>query len=93
MSHKTIHCIICGYVQGVYFRLNTRSQARILGVTGWVRNCSDGKVELKATGSDEQLRQLIEWLPSGVPAANVEDISYKTISLESFSSFEVIASC
>lgn len=93
MSQKTVHCIVSGIVQGVYFRLNTRNQARGIGLVGWVRNCSDGKVELKATGSDEQLRQLMEWLPSGVSAAKVDDVACRYIAYESFSHFEVIASC
>lgn len=93
MSQKTVNCIISGYVQGVCFRLNTRNQARKLGLVGWVRNCSDGNVELKATGSDKQLDQLIEWLPTGVSTAKVDDVACKNISYESFSDFEIIASC
>lgn len=92
MSHKTVHCIISGHVQGVYFRVNTQNKAQDLGLTGWVRNCTTGKVELKATGEDAQLRRLIDWLPRGVPAAKVDDIESQYITFEPFVNFEVMAS-
>ncbi len=91
MSQKTLHCIIDGRVQGVYFRVTTRNKARELNINGWVRNCSNGKVELKATGSDEQLQALIDWIPAGVSNAVVDNISCKFIAHEQFIHFEVIA--
>lgn len=93
MSHKTVHCIISGHVQGVFYRLNTRHKARGLELTGWVRNCTDGKVELKATGADVPLRLFVDWLATGVAAANVDDVACNYVTFEQFNNFEVIASC
>ena len=45
------HIVVNGLVQGVGFRYFTVTQARRLGVRGWVRNCRDGSVELEAQGS------------------------------------------
>lgn len=42
------HIVVTGLVQGVGFRYFTVTQARRLGVQGWVRNCRDGSVELEA---------------------------------------------
>ena len=49
------HIVVNGLVQGVGFRYFTVTQARRLGVRGWVRNCRDGSVELEAQGSSEAL--------------------------------------
>ena len=47
------HIVVNGLVQGVGFRYFTVTQARRLGVRGWVRNCRDGSVELEAQGSSD----------------------------------------
>ena len=50
---KALHVTICGIVQGVWFRANTREQAQRLGVSGWVRNTPDGAVEAQGQGEDD----------------------------------------
>ena len=52
------HIVVNGLVQGVGFRYFTVTQARRLGVRGWVRNCRDGSVELEAQGSSDAVEQL-----------------------------------
>ena len=49
-------------------------QARALGVTGWVRNRSDGSVEATLQGAPQRLDALCEWLRHGVPAARVDEV-------------------
>ena len=63
---------IHGRVQGVYFRENTKKQAKLLGVKGWVTNCSDGTVEALFEGSPEQVSQLIEWCHKGPKLSRVD---------------------
>ncbi|MDD3896972.1 MAG: acylphosphatase [Candidatus Peribacteraceae bacterium] len=65
---------VFGRVQGVFFRSETEERARELGVTGWVRNCDDGSVEVHAEGTEEQLSQLEEWLHTGPAAAKVAEV-------------------
>ena len=52
------HIVVTGLVQGVGFRYFTVTQARRLGVQGWVRNCRDGSVELEAQGSSDAVLSL-----------------------------------
>ena len=55
---KQVHCVVRGRVQGVFFRASAQREATRLGVTGWVRNLSDGSVEIVAEGEDERVREL-----------------------------------
>lgn len=68
------HIMVYGTVQGVFFRQSTVEQARLLGVTGWVRNLPEGTVEIWAEGSSEALEQLVAWAWQGPPAARVSDV-------------------
>lgn len=68
------HILVSGRVQGVFFRDRTRTRAGSLGVTGWVRNLPDGRVEVLAEGDRERIESLIGWLEEGPPLAMVEDV-------------------
>jgi acylphosphatase len=66
MSEATfIHLLIRGHVQGVWFRKSTEEKARELGLSGWVRNLSDGRVELMAQG--DRAGELQVWVEAGGP--------------------------
>jgi len=66
--------VVSGRVQGVFYRASTREQAQQLGLTGWVRNCSDGSVELVACGEESVLIELESWLWQGPQYARVTAI-------------------
>jgi len=68
---KRLRLKIVGLVQGVAFRAYARDEATRLGVTGWVRNCSDGAVEVIAEGPEEALNILGSWCEHGPPLAQV----------------------
>jgi acylphosphatase len=61
-------------VQGIGFRDALRSEALRLGVTGWVRNLTDGSVEALAQGDPAAIAALLEWARRGPPAARVERV-------------------
>jgi acylphosphatase len=63
-----------GRVQGVGFRWFVENEAAKLGISGWVRNRSDGSVEVLAQGSREQLFALRAKLHEGPRAARVDDV-------------------
>ncbi|MDM0074439.1 acylphosphatase [Variovorax sp. J2P1-59] len=68
-----------GIVQGVGFREACVRQARALGITGWVRNRSDGSVEVMVQGSPEQLAEMCAWLRNGVPSAVVDSLEVNSL--------------
>lgn len=89
---ERLHLKISGRVQGVFFRAKTQATATQLGVTGWVRNCADGGVEVVAEGPRTQLKTLLQWCHHGPPAARVEhiEVAWQVASGE-FSSFQITA--
>jgi acylphosphatase len=66
--------LVRGRVQGVGFRWFVESEARALGISGWVRNNSDSSVEVLAMGTGEQLNGLRARLREGPRAARVDDV-------------------
>lgn len=83
------HYLVSGRVQGVFFRAHTQALARRLGLTGWVRNLSDGRVELVACGEAERLAQLEAWLWQGPPQARVEGVVAADTAAQDFPDFVV----
>ncbi|MDX8404991.1 MAG: acylphosphatase [Mariprofundus sp.] len=65
---------IHGRVQGVGFRYHTRQEAERLGISGWVRNTSDGCVEVCISGPQPQLDAMQAWLNHGPSMARVDQI-------------------
>lgn len=73
-----LHAYVSGKVQGVFFRAYTRDKALALGITGWVRNLRDGRVEVTAEGPKEALEQLLHWLKTeGSPLSRVDNVEYE----------------
>jgi acylphosphatase len=77
-----VHLKIIGRVQGVYFRASTLEKAASLGLTGWVRNCDDGSVEVVAEGSRAKLEELIAWCRLGPAGARVSQVEVRWQSAE-----------
>lgn len=51
-------------MQGVGFRYSSYTEANLIGLTGWVRNLSEGTVEMEVQGTKEKIQQLIENISS-----------------------------
>ena len=76
-SKSEIHArryVVRGRVQGVGFRFFVEREAHTLGVAGWVRNNSDGTVEVLAMGTRDQLLGLRSRLREGPRAARVDAV-------------------
>jgi len=69
-----VHLRITGQVQGVFFRRSAKIEAEKLGIVGWVRNESDGSVEIMAQGEKKNVDKFIKWCKKGPPFARVEKI-------------------
>ncbi|PSP67183.1 acylphosphatase [Halobacteriales archaeon QS_1_69_70] len=83
------HVFVTGRVQGVYYRANTREQARQRGVDGWVRNLADGRVEAVFEGDEASVEAMVEWCHTGSPRAEVEGVEVEYEPPEGESGFEV----
>jgi acylphosphatase len=66
--------LVAGRVQGVWFRESCREQAVALGVTGWVRNLADGRVEAVLEGPEAAVERVVQWCHDGPSRAHVERV-------------------
>ena len=82
--------LISGRVQGVFFRDTCRSVASQHGVSGWVRNLPDGRVEAVFEGPAEDVGRLVEWSRHGPRYAVVEDVRVQAEAPEGISGFQVV---
>jgi acylphosphatase len=84
-----VHLFISGRVQGVGYRFATVDTASQLGLSGWVRNLPDGRVEAVFEGVQEVVEEMIRWCHQGPPAAMVKDIVVEYEEPEGLKRFEV----
>jgi acylphosphatase len=70
-----VRVVVEGRVQGVFYRDSCRREAQRLGVRGWVRNRSNGSVEVVAEGERSKVDELVTWCRQGPPQARVTGIS------------------
>lgn len=85
---KTLHLLIHGHVQGVWYRDSMRREAENLGVSGWVGNRSDGTVEAMVQGEGDAVDALVRWAHHGPQLARVERVEVESGS-GSYAGFEV----
>jgi acylphosphatase len=90
MITERLHAFVSGKVQGVSFRYYTLQEGRQLGVTGFVRNLPDGRVEVKAEGERATLEALVQFLHLGSPGASVSKVDVEWQAADhSFTSFDI----
>lgn len=83
---KRFRIIINGDVQGISFRYYAKKEAQSLGVKGWVRNTSDGNVEIVVEGKREKLKEFVTWCKKGPTFAKVKNV--KVVEEEYKNEFE-----
>lgn len=84
------HLYISGIVQGVCFRAYTQETAQDLGLTGWVRNLHDGRVEIITEGQKDKIEQFIQWCHKGPPGATVDNVEIEWMNATNeFKDFEI----
>lgn len=86
---RTLHGFVSGRVQGVFFRAETRIQATALGLSGWVRNLPDGRVEVLISGPESAIEAMRKWLARGPAGARVDVLMLEESGLDAGSEFVV----
>jgi acylphosphatase len=84
-----IKALVSGKVQGVFFRAFTKKVADELQLTGWVKNLSDGRVEVMVCGSQETLQKFLDVLRQGPPSSKVSDVCWEEVSEQTFTEFTI----
>ncbi|HZH95024.1 MAG TPA: acylphosphatase [Flavisolibacter sp.] len=72
---KTVHILIKGKVQGVFYRASAKKVARELLLKGWIKNTDDGDVESMVSGEPGAVNRFIEWCKKGPPLASVTEVT------------------
>ncbi|MGB8225321.1 MAG: acylphosphatase [Sedimentisphaerales bacterium] len=81
------HIFFCGRVQGVGFRFTAREVAHRYELTGFVRNTTDGKVELLLQGDQQDIDNCIDDLQQ---TFSVRDVQIEHAQFDpSYESFEI----
>ncbi|MEL6183593.1 MAG: acylphosphatase [Myxococcota bacterium] len=89
---RAVHVLVSGRVQGVGFRAFTVEAADRIGVVGWVRNLSDGRVEAWLEGEAPAVEAILEVLRVGPPAGEVRELSVSERVPEHHEAFRFMAS-
>ena len=83
------HLLLSGSVQGVGLRYRTKYVASMRGLTGWVRNRSDGMVEMEVQGKEEEIDLLLQILQQN-RYIDITGLSAKTVPLQDDHYFEIL---
>ena len=88
----TVHLIIKGEVQGVFYRATAKEVAEELQITGWIRNSRNGDVEAMVSGNEISIKQFIEWCRKGPRKAVVEEVLVKESEIleNDFDGFQIL---
>ena len=86
---RRCHVTVTGRVQGVGMRWSCATEAQRAGVSGWVRNLPDGRVEAVLEGEDDAVDRVLRWLRTGPPAARVDDVTVRVAEPEGEQGFRV----
>ena len=89
MNTICIHCFVSGRVQGVFYRRATFEQAVARGLTGWVKNHADGRVEALLCGETEAVNAMQDWLWEGSSASKVTGVDAREVAWQELTDFEV----
>jgi acylphosphatase len=68
------HVMVAGRVQGVNFRYYAAHEARVLGITGWVKNIAGGRVEAVFEGEEPAVLKMVDWCWVGSPSSRVDSV-------------------
>jgi len=87
---STIHLLIKGKVQGVFYRATAKQIANDIGLTGWIKNTREGNVEATVSGNEQQLEKFTRWCKQGPDKASVEEVIVTQKEEETFNGFMIV---
>ncbi|MBW3584967.1 MAG: acylphosphatase [Cyanobacteria bacterium 0813] len=88
-SPVRVRVFVSGLVQGVGYRYSTMNQAKYLGLSGWVRNLPDGRVEAVFEGEKKAVEGMISWCRRGPSGATVSELVLEYEDPEGDGTFEI----
>ena len=77
MKQVRMRILIEGRLQGMNFRYHTQQQAQKLGVVGFVRTLSDGRIEIDMEGSENKIEQLLAWCQEEPHGSQIKTILFR----------------
>ena len=91
MNFVRKHIFVSGWVQGVFFRQETRIRAKCLGLFGFIKNLEDGRVEAVVEGKEKKVNKLLSWMRRGPALAKVVNIEVRNEEYKKeFNDFKVV---
>ena len=85
-----VHLLIEGKVQGVFYRASAKEKAEKLHIDGWVKNTSEGAVEITCQGEEKSLQEFLAWCRKGPSQAKVETVQVQEVPDENIQGFHII---
>jgi acylphosphatase len=86
----TVHLLIKGKVQGVFYRASAKEAADRLHISGWVKNTREGDVEVLAGGNEEDLRRFVGWCKRGPERAVVSEVIVSEVAQAPIKGFSIL---
>jgi acylphosphatase len=86
---KRVSVVVSGRVQGIGFRYSCEDVAHNNGISGWVRNLPDGRVEAEFEGQDADVEAMVSWCRQGPPMAWIESVEVSTLATTGEAGFRV----
>lgn len=77
MKEARMRILIEGRLQGMNFRYHTQQQAKKLGVTGFIRTLSDGRIEIEIEGGEKQVKAMLDWCQNEPQSSQIKTILYR----------------
>lgn len=89
MDTICLQCFISGHVQGVFYRREAYAKARRLGLTGYVKNLPDGRVEVLCCGEKKAMEEMQNWLWRGPVGCQVDAVAMEEVPFQDHKQFEI----
>lgn len=87
---KTVHLLIKGNVQGVFYRASARTVAGKLKLCGWIKNTASGDVEAIVSGTANNVDEFITWSKNGPDKAEVNEVVITETEFKMYDSFLIL---